>query len=64
MSARSGAEHHDPLGDGFESKWEQYLRDQWNAFFPSRSFEELNRYYPISRAREQIAASASKSAGG
>ena len=45
------------LGDGFESKWEQYLRDQWNAFFPDRPFEELNRYYPIDRARERIRAS-------
>ena len=45
------------LVDGFESKWEQYLRDQWNAFFPGRPFEELNSYYPIDRAREQIRAS-------
>jgi len=46
-----------PLGDGFESKWEKYLRDQWNAFFPGRPFEELNSYYPIDRARERIRAS-------
>ncbi len=50
------------LVDGFESKWERYLRAQWNAFFPDRPFEDVNRYYPISRAREQIAKSLSKSA--
>jgi hypothetical protein len=50
------------LAGDFEAKWEQYLRAQWNAFFPDRAFEDLSRYYPVSRAREQIIASLAQSA--
>jgi len=42
------------LYNEFHIKWEQYLRNQWKAFFPDSSFEELNNYYPISRVRDLI----------
>ncbi len=41
-----------PLAAGFESKWERYLRDQWNQFFPDRPFDEIEQYLsPHQRAR-------------
>jgi glycosyltransferase involved in cell wall biosynthesis len=46
-----------PLFEGFHRKWEQHLKDQWQEFFPDRSFEDLKRYYPINRLRGQIMAS-------
>ncbi len=51
------------LHDGFERKWEEYLREQWNAFFPGRPFDELMQHYPIDRAREQIMASSAPALG-
>jgi glycosyltransferase involved in cell wall biosynthesis len=48
------------LGDGFETAWERYLRDQWAAFFPERPFEDLRQYYPLDQLRGQIAASRSR----
>jgi glycosyltransferase involved in cell wall biosynthesis len=44
------------LTDDFRRKWEEYLRQQWEAFYPDRPFEELEDYYPIERAREACSA--------
>jgi glycosyltransferase involved in cell wall biosynthesis len=41
------------LADGFHEKWESYLRQQWNDFFPDRPFEELNDYYPFDEIKER-----------
>lgn len=49
------------LLNGFPGKWEKYLKDQWAAFFPGRPFNELSEYYPVDRARQQIAASCAPS---
>jgi glycosyltransferase involved in cell wall biosynthesis len=43
-----------PLSGDFQRKWEEYLRKQWNDFYPGRPFEELNAFYPIDRMRELI----------
>jgi hypothetical protein len=42
------------LAPEFIGKWELYLRDQWQAFFPGRSFAEVEECYPLNAAREQI----------
>jgi glycosyltransferase involved in cell wall biosynthesis len=49
------------LVNGFPMHWEKYLTDQWAAFFPDRPFDELNDYYPVERAREQIIAALAQS---
>jgi glycosyltransferase involved in cell wall biosynthesis len=43
------------LDGKFCKKWERYLRKQWNDFYPKRSFEELNKYYPFEKMKEMIA---------
>lgn len=43
------------LREGFEAKWESYLREQWAAFYPDRPFEDLAQYYPFEDARRHIA---------
>jgi glycosyltransferase involved in cell wall biosynthesis len=45
-----------PLREGFEQKWERYLRDQWQGFFPGRPFAELEEFYPFASIRARIAA--------
>jgi glycosyltransferase involved in cell wall biosynthesis len=42
------------LDDDFSEKWERYLRKQWNDFYPDRSFEELNKYYPVDKMKKMI----------
>jgi glycosyltransferase involved in cell wall biosynthesis len=44
-----------PLGAGFAAKWEQYVRSQWQAFFPGRSFSYVQHYYPFDAVRELLA---------
>src|SRR5262249_27814484 len=34
------------LAREFQGKWEKYLRQQWNDFYPGRSFDDLKYYYP------------------
>jgi len=38
----------------FQEKWEKYLRQQWNDFYPNRPFDELKSYYPVDEMRERI----------
>jgi glycosyltransferase involved in cell wall biosynthesis len=42
------------LDNDFCDKWENYLRKQWNDFYPGRPFEELEKYYPFAEMREKI----------
>jgi hypothetical protein len=49
---------HYRLDGAFEAKWEQYLRDQWAAFYPSRPFEEIADVYPLAEMRARIRESA------
>jgi glycosyltransferase involved in cell wall biosynthesis len=42
------------LAHEFQGKWEKYLRQQWNDFYPGRSFDDLKNYYPIDEMRELI----------
>ena len=48
---------HYRLDGAFEAKWEHYLREQWDAFFPGRPFEEIENYYPLGALRARLAAS-------
>ncbi len=48
---------HYRLNDGFGAKWERYLRDQWQAFYPDRPFEDIAAYYPFDELRARVAAS-------
>ncbi|HUU34986.1 MAG TPA: glycoside hydrolase family 99-like domain-containing protein, partial [Vicinamibacterales bacterium] len=54
---------HYHLDAAFEAKWERYLRDQWEAFFPGRPFDEIVEYYPLGELRARIAASRAAPAG-
>ncbi len=35
------------LNSNFREKWENYLRKQWNDFYPGRPFDEIEGYYPF-----------------
>lgn len=48
---------HYRLDDTFEAKWERYLRDQWEAFFPGRPFDEIAECYARDAIRDRIVAS-------
>jgi glycosyltransferase involved in cell wall biosynthesis len=45
---------HYKLTPEFLTKWEEYLRQQWNEFFPNRSFDEINVYYPFDEMKTMI----------
>jgi glycosyltransferase involved in cell wall biosynthesis len=38
----------------FLRKWEEYLRQQWNDFYPNRSFDEIKGYYPFDEMKQRI----------
>jgi lipopolysaccharide biosynthesis protein/glycosyltransferase involved in cell wall biosynthesis len=40
----------------FHGKWESYLVEQWTAFFPERTRDELESFYPLKRASQEILA--------
>jgi hypothetical protein len=42
------------LAPEFKEKWEKYLRQQWDEFYPDRSFDELKGYYPFDEMRKMI----------
>jgi glycosyltransferase involved in cell wall biosynthesis len=42
------------LAPEFLEKWEKYLRQQWDEFFPNRSFDELKSYYPFDEMKNLI----------
>ena len=42
------------LSNGFNEKWEEYLRTQWNDFCPNRPFNQINEYYPMDKMRAMI----------
>ncbi len=42
------------LDGNFPAKWEDYLRKQWDDFYPGRPFEELQAYYPLDEMRETV----------
>ncbi len=48
---------HYHLDAAFESKWEHYLREQWEAFFPGRPFDDIERHYAFDALRARLAAS-------
>jgi hypothetical protein len=45
-----------PLSPQFETKWERYLRTQWNDLCPGRPFADLEEYYPVAAMRARIRA--------
>jgi glycosyltransferase involved in cell wall biosynthesis len=48
------------LAPEFIEKWEEYLRQQWNEFYPSRSFGELKEFYPFDEMKKMIQNSRSR----
>ncbi len=42
------------LAPEFLEKWEEYLRQQWNDFYPDKTFEELKDYYPFDEMKKMI----------
>jgi glycosyltransferase involved in cell wall biosynthesis len=42
------------LSADFEEKWETYLRQQWQDFYPGRSFEEIKKFYPLTEMKDMI----------
>ncbi len=55
---------HYRLDAEFEAKWDRYLRDQWEAFYPGRPFDDLAACYPLDELRARMAASAAATPGG
>lgn len=51
------------LDEGFEAKWEGYLRWQWDEFCPGRPFEELKGYYPFDAMKEKLLSYTSADSG-
>ena len=49
------------LDSEFQKKWQGYLRQQWNDFYPNRAFEELKNFYPLEEMNELISKNATSS---
>lgn len=46
---------HYAVDHAFAARWEAYLREQWEAFFPGRPFAEIGGSYPLDEMRALIA---------
>jgi len=42
------------LDENFADKWEDYLRRQWDDFYPGRPFDEIEGYYPLDKMKERL----------